>query len=1068
MNRIIIILTALSAMCNLAYAETNGISDTEDYSISLIDSICFYYNAGNLDTAIEFDKKLQQHAGRTYLATYLNAMAFMEERKYNLANAIKFGKEAIYVQEQTGNDDNIDYIASMMLLARYTSHSGDYKESLNILRDAVGKLRHVPENKEFTISLLSELASCHNNLLEYNEALRICDNITAIIDGNQMEESIALANTIVKLSVIYSDANNNKKAISLAKKAIAIYERLEGEEYDVNEHKAIALNNLGNFYYLAGMYSDARKLYAKSMLIRQNYNGKNHPQYAASLSSLALINSQIGDYEEAIRLSSNALRIYEAAYGQEHHTCLNELCNLASYNLSAGNLLQATILSTQALTISKKTGDKRNINYINALEILASCQSEYHKYDEAIKLCNEAARISKELYGEQSANYGDALNNLAVYNYYTGNDSVAAQLALQSLEITIKASGKNHPDKLPAMQNLIAFFFDYDTKKAEKAAIDALDATSEFVISSFRDLTSSERQNFWYKNKRLYEYWLPKTADKIRSSSLIMAAYDGALLSKGILLNSDIEMSRLLLESGDTAIVALYDGMLANRAFAGKQRENLAMRTDMDDSLRMSARRLTDSLERAANRQERELVERSKAFGDYTKNLAVGWRDVQSRLSDDDIAIEFLEIPLSGDSAIYAAMTLRRGYDCPRFTRLFEKHQLTGLDRSLLFSSPALYDLVWKPLEEELSGMKNVYFSPAGELHRTAIEYAPVSEDTIFSDRYNAFRLSSTRQLAVTGDNGNDVDGEGAVLYGGLRYNARPSVIAADSRKYAASDDGTRSAPVMPELAADSLIARGTRIAELPATKVEVDSIGTMMRGRSVDVSLFTDTTGTEASFKALSGQRRGIIHIATHGFFGKNDPADNALATPDAGRTTRHTEDKAMTRSGLLFAGAANAWQMPDTVDNGILTAQEVSALDLRGLDLCVLSACETGLGEITGEGVFGLQRGFKKAGAGTLMVSLRPVYDKATGLLMTEFYRNLLAGKSKTASLKAAQQYLRNYEEPATEDAAQAQGGAGRAGKFAKARQHSAAATNAPTATVKPYADPVYWAYFILVDAL
>ena len=396
-------------------------------------------------------------------------------------------------------------------------------------------------------------------------------------------------------------------------------------------------------------------------------------------------------------------------------------------------------------------------------------------------------------------------------------------------------------------------------------------------------------------------------------------------------------------------------------------------------------------------------------------------------------------------------------------------YEVLGLDRSLLFSSPALYDLVWKPLEEELSGMKNVYFSPAGELHRTAIEYAPVSEDTIFSDRYNAFRLSSTRQLAVTGDNGNDVDGEGAVLYGGLRYNARPSVIAADSRKYAASDDGTRSAPVMPELAADSLIARGTRIAELPATKVEVDSIGTMMRGRSVDVSLFTDTIGTEASFKALSGQRRGIIHIATHGFFGKNDPADNALATPDAGRTTRHMEDKAMTRSGLLFAGAANAWQMPDTVDNGILTAQEVSALDLRGLDLCVLSACETGLGEITGEGVFGLQRGFKKAGAGTLMVSLRPVYDKATGLLMTEFYRNLLAGKSKTASLKAAQQYLRSYEEPATEDAAQTQGGAGRAGKFAKARQQSAAATtNAPTATVKPYADPVSWAYFILVDAL
>ncbi|MCO7111772.1 CHAT domain-containing protein [Bacteroides uniformis] len=102
----------------------------------------------------------------------------------------------------------------------------------------------------------------------------------------------------------------------------------------------------------------------------------------------------------------------------------------------------------------------------------------------------------------------------------------------------------------------------------------------------------------------------------------------------------------------------------------------------------------------------------------------------------------------------------------------------------------------------------------------------------------------------------------------------------------------------------------------------------------------------------------------------------------------------------------------MPEGLEDGILTAKELAGLDLRGLDLVVLSACQTGLGEITGDGVFGLQRGFKKAGANTLLMSLWKVDDNATQLLMTQFYKNLLAGKSKFESLREAQKYVRDYE--------------------------------------------------------
>ena len=131
--------------------------------------------------------------------------------------------------------------------------------------------------------------------------------------------------------------------------------------------------------------------------------------------------------------------------------------------------------------------------------------------------------------------------------------------------------------------------------------------------------------------------------------------------------------------------------------------------------------------------------------------------------------------------------------------------------------------------------------------------------------------------------------------------------------------------------------------------------------------------------------------------------------------------EDLSLNRSGLYFAGANTALDpeqrkfIPDGVDDGILTAKEISRLDFKGLDLVALSACETGLGEVTGEGVFGLQRGFKKAGAQTIVMSLWKVNDKPTKDLMTEFYRNLMAGKSKHDAFVSAQDKIRQkYIDP------------------------------------------------------
>ena len=232
-----------------------------------------------------------------------------------------------------------------------------------------------------------------------------------------------------------------------------------------------------------------------------------------------------------------------------------------------------------------------------------------------------------------------------------------------------------------------------------------------------------------------------------------------------------------------------------------------------------------------------------------------------------------------------------------------------------------------------------------------------------------------------------------------------------------------------------SMKLRGSK-EPLPHTQVEVDTIGDYLEKANWTCLLDTASLGTEESFKALSGKGISNLHIATHGFYYTLDEAttqnydflllNNHLAS---------SEDKSLTRSGLIMAGANRILEgdsIPDDVEDGILTAKEIADLDLRGLDLVVLSACQTGLGDISqGEGVFGLQRGFKKAGVNTILMSLWEVDDTATQILMTQFYKNYLSGQSKRESLLSAQKYLREYDN----------------GKFN---------------------DPKYWAAFIMLDGL
>jgi len=250
------------------------------------------------------------------------------------------------------------------------------------------------------------------------------------------------------------------------------------------------------------------------------------------------------------------------------------------------------------------------------------------------------------------------------------------------------------------------------------------------------------------------------------------------------------------------------------------------------------------------------------------------------------------------------------------------------------------------------------------------------------------------------------------VLYGDINYNTSLKTLA-EKAQTTKSDETMFAYNSVPALRGGNSL-RG-EVGHLTGSKREVEAIHKLLPSST----LLEYNDATEESFKALSGKRVAIIHLSTHGRYYTPDATDlnHKASFIRMGDDSRSVEDKALTRSCLMMAGANNVLgddpETVDGVDDGVLTAKEIAQVDLRGCDLAVLSACETALGDLgSGEGVFGLQRGFKKAGVQTLLMSLWPVDDTATEILMTEFYRQLVAGKTKRDAFQSAQHHLRTTD--------------------------------------------------------
>lgn len=593
-----------------------------------------------------------------------------------------------------------------------------------------------------------------------------------------------------------------------------------------------------------------------------------------------------------------------------------------------------------------------------------------------------------------------------------------------------------------------------DTKQASSVLDSIYDVRMEQAKKGLTVMPGNYRMRFWNEIGYSFINTIPAASYYLKTDNSIICATNAALLSKGVLLNTEQNLHDAIFSSKDSLAISWYDSISFYMGLLNKLDTMSSSKTNYSpDYLRIKI------LE-----AEQQLSNRVKSFRDITRDMSIEWTDVQKALNSNEAAIEFNSFTADKDTTIYVAYVIRPQRSAPKQVVLAKLTKGESLSTRNLYSNSQLSRDIWKRLSTNLDGSKTIYFAPTGELYSIAIESLPDYEDSthLISDRYNLYRLSSTRELAK---DKKAIRIKNGSIYGGLRYDATTDTTLRGS-------DGQRSFTYFPWTPDSISVSRGKRVEFLPGTLTEAKSIYDFMKRASIKTTMFTDSLGTEYSFKQMSGSDVNVIQIGTHGFYheGKQE-----LITD---RESIVGEDKSMTRSGLLFAGAnmtlKNGMPNTSTYNDGILTAAEIAQLDLKNVDMVVLSACESGLGELKGDGVFGLQRGFKKAGVNSIIMSLWKVDDHATQMLMTQFYENWLIKKmTKQKALKAAQEYVRNYEVDKTEwvieQRKQRDDFRGNGVNFrSKATTGKSKKTRGAGQMYKPFQDPKYWAAFILLDGL
>ncbi len=502
----------------------------------------------------------------------------------------------------------------------------------------------------------------------------------------------------------------------------------------------------------------------------------------------------------------------------------------------------------------------------------------------------------------------------------------------------------------------------------------------EQISNNFAGMTSSQQDYFAQKLKEPFSYALELLEEQPNNEDLAELCFENEVFNRGLLMRTDALLRQALLSSGDSSLIKDYE------QFIGYKRELIARDEVVGPG--NFARRMY--LKQEIAKLEKQLSVGSSEFA-RSNYSDIRVKDIKSSLSSNESLITYVEIPHKHGTSL-GAFVLNKENGLQYISmcsseELISLEEIAQNDILKLCVDNMAYHLLFEKIDKKITDEGTILYSPAGIVHRIPLKALYIDNDLTIGDKYKLSALANPIDLYYQDNTQNfAIDKMKIALWGGIDYGTSDT-----------KDENfikTRS------------VTRGESLVYLPGSLNEVDNIYRMLDGKVLSAVHFTGNGATESSFKQKASGA-DIIHISTHGFFHEDQA---------------HELNNAMHNSGLFFANANAAWKdnyKPEYFykgyEDGILRADEIETQDLASCKLVVLSACETGLGEIKGdEGVFGLQRAFKLAGARCILMSLWSVPDAATEELMKRFYENLLIDSNIDNAFNNAQKSMKESTKP------------------------------------------------------
>lgn len=790
------------------------------------------------------------------------------------------------------------------------------------------------------------------------------------------------------------------------------------------------LSNLGLIYLTQGKSSEAEKYLLNTVAVSEQKLSKKSPAYIANLNNLSKLNQSLGKYNEAEKGYDEALELADAVFGDGMQRAIL-LNNKAMLLQAIGRYTEATELMKKAMASSqvapkkalqgKKSFDNRkfqanlafiyqlagqfdeaeknflaikkvfenrsqtnNAEYAGLLNQLGLLYIQMSKYDKVEELFKKSREVYKKRFTEQNIYFAKVTNDLGNFYRITERYVEAEKELYKALAIRESLMGNSHPDYVITQENLAILF--WKTNRYDKAYItyrEVMDKTIDFINRYFPPMSEAEKTNFWdITSPRFQRFFNFAIEASSQMTHVAQDFLDYQMVTKALLLNSTNRVKESILKSNDQALIKDYLAWL-------DQKEQLARLYAYSKEQLKEQKIDLASLEKKANAMEKSLSERSTEFSNGYATQKISYKQVLGLLNETEALVDIVRVRVFdkdfSQDIRYVALVLKKGVDMPALVVLENGQQLES--RYAKFYRNAVqqkivdensYEQYWTKIEKQVEGKRLIYISPDGVYNQLNLNTLKRPDSDYVINRYDLVVIGNAKDLIALKSRKTSLPKKSAFLMGFPEY-------------------GTEA------------------VSALPGTKVELDAVVRLLKTSGYQVSQYTQKEANEKNLKAIKGP--SLVHIATHGYFLKDASNDGDVFGVNAESATNNP----LLRSGLILAGAGNALsgKANDDMtsnDNGILTAYEAMNLNLEGTDLVVLSACETGLGDVkSGEGVYGLQRAFQVAGADALIMSLWKVDDAATQMLMTNFYTNWLKLGNKQKAFKQAQlQLMTKYKDP------------------------------------------------------